>query len=330
MNEQADISIIVPCYNAEKHLPDCLASLKAQRGPCIEMIFIDDGSVDATGRILDDFAAGDPRASVVHIPNGGVSAARNRGLDMATGRYIAFLDADDTLEKDALEMLYALAVSSGAQIVSADHLVYDLDHHLTLRVTEDGLISLIECEPYRLVQQIIHMDRIFNNIWNKLYARPLFDGLRLDEEVRIGEDALLNIQLYLRAEKIAHLPEFTYVYRIHSASAMAGVKNHSEAHQPMLRSMSRILLEAGVKERYFKDFLQTCIWIDEKQRGIRACMRTFDQRVRPLAMEGVQREKLGEENQRLFDLISRGMFPAFYVLMRIREKLTGRKWGIRR
>ena len=148
--------------------------------------------------------------------------------------------------------------------------------------------------------------------------------------MRIGEDVLLNIQLYLRAKGIAHLPEVTYQYRVHGASAMAGVKNHSEAHQPMLRGMSRILLESGVKEHYFKDYLQTCIWMDEKQRGIRACMRTFDALVRPLAMEGVQREKLNEENRRLFDLISRGMFPAFYVLMRIREKLTGKKWGIRR
>jgi len=331
MNGQADISIIVPCYNAETYLPDCLESLKAQCAPRIEMIFIDDGSADATGRILDDFAAEEPRARVIHIPNGGVSAARNLGLDMATGRYIAFLDADDQLEAQALEMLWQLAEDTGAQIVSSDHIVIDMDKSISLRVQEDDLyVRRLQESPERVVREIIHMHRIYNNIWNKLYDRALFDGVRLYEGVRIGEDALLNIQLYLRAKGIAHLPEFTYRYRVHSASAMAGVKNHSQAHQPMVRGMSAVLLESGKKEHYFKDFLQTCIWIDEKQRGIRACMRTFDARVRPLALEGVQREKLDEENRRLFDLINRGMFPAFYVLMRIREKLTGKKWGIRR
>ncbi len=331
MNPQADISVIVPCYNAEKHLKDCLESLKAQTGPQIEMIFIDDGSRDATGAMLDAFAAGEPRAKVIHIPNGGVSAARNHGLDMAAGRCIAFLDADDVLGCGALRMLFERMQETGAQIVSADHLIVDLDKQISLRVQEtDAFEQIRENRPDRIVKEIIHMHRIYNNIWNKLYDRALFDGLRLDEGVRIGEDALLNIQLYLRAEKIAHLHELTYQYRIHGASAMAGVKDHSQAHQPMLRGMSRILLACGVKGKYFRDYLQSCVWIDEKQRGIRACMKTFDQRIRPLVMEGVCEQDVSEQDRRLYRLVSSGTFPAFYVLMRVREKLTGKKWGIRR
>ncbi len=327
MNERrADISVIVPCYNAERYLSVCLESLKAQKKPQIEMIFIDDGSRDGTGAMLDAFAQGEPRARVIHQANGGVSAARNRGLQLATGRYIAFMDADDALEDDALARLHAHAEKIGAQIVSANHTLLDM---------EKGRRAQVHIEPVRqqsadIVREIIHMHRIYNNIWNKLYDRSLFEGLSLDEGVRIGEDALLNLQLFLRAGKVAHLDGSTYVYRVHSQSAMATIQGHSQAHQPMLRSMSAILLKSGVKGRYFRDFLQSCIWIDEKERGIRACMKTFNERVRPLALEGVQEGELSRADARLYRLVRGGRFPAFYVLMRVREKLTGKRWGIRR
>lgn len=321
-----DISIIVPCYNAERYISVCLESLRAQKRPVVEMIFIDDGSKDATGAILDSFAKEEPRAKVVHIPNGGVSAARNRGLSMATGRYIAFVDADDALEESGLLTLYHEAVRTGAQIVSANHTLFDMEKNERVRVE----VKPVTQEPMEIVREIIHMHRIYNNLWNKLYDRALFEGLSLDEGVRIGEDALLNMQLFLRARKTVHLDAYTYVYRVHSQSAMAGVRGHSQAHQPMLRSMSAILLREGVKEMFFKDFLQSCVWIDEKERGIRACMKTFRERVYPLAMEGVEEDRIPQHDQRLYRLVKTGCFPAFYMLMRVVEKLTGRRWGIRR
>lgn len=324
--QQADISVIVPCYNAQRYLNVCLESLRAQKDPEIEMILIDDGSTDATGEMLDAFEAAEPRARVIHIPNGGVSAARNRGLAMARGRYIAFMDADDALEEDSLSLLYQQAIETDAQIVSANHTLFDMEKSARVRVEVEPVTQ----QPMEIAREIIHMHRIYNNLWNKLYDRALFDGLRLDESVRIGEDALMNLQLFLRARKVAHLDAYTYVYRVHSQSAMAGVKGHSQAHQPMLRAMSTALCSAGVKELYFRDFLQSCVWIDEKERGIRACMKTFDARVRPLAMECIDEERIPQQDRRLYKLVKAGRFPAFYVCMRIREKLTGRRWGIRR
>ena len=117
MKHRPDISVIVPCYNAQRFLSVCLESLKAQTSPEIEMIFIDDGSTDETGGMLDRFAEGEPRAVVVHQKNAGVSAARNRGIDMAGGRYIAFMDADDALEENGLFVLYQHALHSNAQIM---------------------------------------------------------------------------------------------------------------------------------------------------------------------------------------------------------------------
>lgn len=326
MESQPDISVIVPCYNAERYLSVCLESLKAQRQPEIQMILIDDGSTDATGEMLDRFARSDPRARVIHVENGGVSSARNRGLALASGRYIAFVDADDALEENALKRLYDFAEQTGAQIVSANHTLFDMDKGQRVPVEVPPVMQ----EPAEIAREIIHMHRIYNNVWNKLYDRTLLADLRMDEGVRIGEDALFNLQLYLRAERVAHLPQYTYVYRVHSRSAMAGVRGYSEAHQPMLRGMNAILLESGEKERYFKDFLQSCVWIDEKERGIRACMRTFEARVSPLVVSGVREEALSEADAKLYRLVKGGRFPAFYTMMRVREKVIRRKWGIRR
>lgn len=321
-----DISIIVPCYNADRYLNVCLESLKAQRYPEIEMILIDDGSTDATGAILDRFAREEPRARVIHMQNSGVSAARNRGLDAAQGRYIAFMDADDALEENSLRTLYQQAVRTGAQIVSANHTLFDMEKGRRIPVEIEPVVQL----PAQIAKEIIHMHRIYNNLWNKLYDRTLLEGLRLDESVRIGEDALLNLQLFLRAHRVSHLPDRTYVYRVHSRSAMASIRGYSQAHQPMLRSMSAILIDQGVKELYFRDFLQSCVWLDEKERGIVVCMKTFGAKIRPLVLQGVQEERIPRQDRRLYRLVRGGLFPAFYMLMRVREKLTGRRWGIRR
>ena len=327
MNALIDVSVIVPCFNAERYLSVCLESLKAQRSPEIEMIFIDDGSTDATGAILDAFARKEPRAKVLHIHNSGVSAARNWGISQASGRYIAFVDADDALEENGLAILYQGAMRSGAQITSANHVLFDMARSQRIPVQIEPVVQ----QPSEIVKEIIHMHRIYNNIWNKLYDRELFaDGLRLDESVRIGEDALLNLQLYLRAHKVVHLPESTYVYRVHSQSAMASIREYAEAHQPMLRGMSALLLREGIKELYFRDFLQSCVWIEEKFQGIRACMRVFNERIRPLVLEGVDAARIPEKDAKLYRMVTRGSFPVFYTLTRAREKLTGKRWGIRR
>ena len=175
------------------------------------------------------------------------------------------------------------------------------------------------------------MHRIYNNLWNKLYVRELFaDGLKLDENVRIGEDALLNLQLYLHAKSVAHIPDHTYVYRVHARSAMANMGMYSQAHQPMLHGMSAILTREGVKEIYFRDFLQSCVWVDEKEAGIMACMRRFNAEIRPLVLENIDPEKITEQDKRVYKAVAGGYFPQVYILLRVREKLTRKKWGIRR
>ena len=321
-SKQPDISLIIPCYNTDRYLDVCLSGIRVQTEPDIEILLIDDGSTDATGAILDRYAASDERATVIHTANHGVSAARNLGLSIAKGRYISFADADDAFEEHALAILFTEAEKSGAEIVSAGHMLFDTKMQMRTRVEETGISE----NPREVVRRIIHMHRVYNNIWNKLYKADLFaDGLKLDESVHIGEDALLNLQLYLRARRIVHIPEYTYVYRVHDRSAMARIGDYCEAHQPMLNAMNRILLAAGEKGTYFRDFLESAVWFHEKETGIFAAMKQFNAKIRPLVTEGLQERDIPREDRRLFLTVQRGCFPAWYVSRRVLRKLERRK-----
>ncbi len=327
MKTRPDISVVVPCYNTERYLKVCLESLAVQKTPEIEFLLIDDGSTDATGALLDIFAEQEPRAHVMHLKNRGVSAARNTGIDMARGSYIAFVDSDDALEDGALAKLYQAAIRNHAEIQSANHTLFDMNQGNRVPVEIEPVIQ----QPSEIVREIIHMHRIYNNLWNKLYAASLFqNGPRLDERVRIGEDALLNMQLYMRAERVAHEPACTYVYRIHKESAMSTMGRYREAHQPMLMAMNELLIAEGVKEEYFRDFLQSAVWVDEKEAGIREAMSRFNTDIRPKAVSGVREEKLSQADRRLYRIVESGLFPQFYYAMRVKEKLGGKRWGIRR
>ena len=107
------VSVIVPVYNAEKYLPACLDSLLAQSLTDFELLLVDDGSRDASGAICDEYAVRDSRIRVFHIPNGGVSAARNLGLDHARGEFVVFVDADDRVMPDHLERFARSGIGEG-------------------------------------------------------------------------------------------------------------------------------------------------------------------------------------------------------------------------
>ena len=108
MEKNPLISVIVPIYDVESYLPKCVESVLRQTYTNLEIILVDDGSPDNSGKICDDFAARDPRVRVIHKENGGLSSARNAGLDAAHGEYITFLDSDDWIAEDAYEHLLSV------------------------------------------------------------------------------------------------------------------------------------------------------------------------------------------------------------------------------
>ena len=206
------ISVIVPVYNAENYLSACLDSILSQTYQDFEIILIDDGAKDASGQICDAYAGKDPRIQVVHQENGGVSRARNRGLELATGELISFIDSDDTLEPDMYELLVRVMQEHNADISHCGykHIVGEEIRlvHDTKRVIPQNTQEALDC----------FVDgRLFGGgLWNKLYRRELLDGLSFREDLKNNEDILFNFEAFRRANRsvFADYPLYNYIARV--------------------------------------------------------------------------------------------------------------------
>lgn len=198
------VSLIVPCYGVEKYLHRCIESAVSQTHDNIEIILIDDGSLDKSGDIAEEFAKKDKRIIVIHKKNGGVSSARNAGIDAAAGDYLCFADGDDWLEPDYIEYLLGLAVSTRSDIALSDRV------HVAKRIIRDNpnkddyngdveVVTASEC----IKRQFYYKIRTVA-VFNKLYKASLFKhGIRFNSNFFMGEGFNFNIKIYQKASKIA-------------------------------------------------------------------------------------------------------------------------------
>ena len=202
------ISVIIPVYNVSKYLSRCINSVRTQ-AHVKEILLIDDGSTDDSGILCDAYAAMEPLVKVLHKENGGLSSARNAGLDLAQGEYVACVDSDDFFEPGAYEKLLSCAQRHEADLVCAGR--SDL-----IGGIGDKTLGLCP-EPEETVTGPEFVARMFtwqgvdSAAWDKLYKRSLFDGLRYPEG-KICEDVPVTYRAALKANKVALLPEPVYVY----------------------------------------------------------------------------------------------------------------------
>lgn len=228
----AKVSLIVPVYNVEKYLGKCLESCRNQTLNDLEIICVDDGSTDSSGRILDEFAAEDSRVIVIHKENGGVSSARNAGLKAANGELIMFLDADDFLEKNACERVWVETREEETEIIvfSADYFPKHPEpaHREWLQsVLHTWQQRFYGFEPYIL----FNMPGARPFIWHQAFSAKLIKehGLAFSEELKIGEDNLFQCMVFPHAKRFSFLPDVLYHYRVGRAdSAMEQVKGPVE------------------------------------------------------------------------------------------------------
>lgn len=212
MEQNILVSVIVPVYNVQQYLPKCVDSILAQTYANLEIILVEDGTKDDSGLICDDYARQDSRIRVIHKPNGGLSSARNAGLDIARGEYIVFADSDDWLEPDAYESMLSLAQQENVKLVCAGR--YDADG-------ETGEKTLGLCPPRQevisgeeLVRRIFTWENIDSAAWDKLYHRSLFRERRYPVG-KIVEDVPVTYLIALEAGQAAMLnkPVYNYLHR---------------------------------------------------------------------------------------------------------------------
>lgn len=173
------ISIIVPVYNIEQYLPKCIESIKQQTYRNLEIILVDDGSTDDSGRICDEMALTDERIKVIHKKNGGLADARNAGINAATGGYIGFVDGDDYIDDDMYELLYDAARNTGAEIASCGVYYEDRGDIINkARYSEDTLV-LDRTQTYAAL--FGYPDILGCSCWNKLYVKSVFESMRFKD-----------------------------------------------------------------------------------------------------------------------------------------------------
>lgn len=209
------ISVIIPVYNAEKYLRECVNSVCTQTYSDLQIILVDDGSKDASGAICDALAEKDPRVQVIHQSNQGVSAARNAGLKAATGDLVSFIDADDTLDPDMYEFLVRLMEEHDADI---SHCAYRHIVGEEVRLVHDTRQVYPQSRNEAL--QCLVGSRLFvGSLWNKLYRCEVLKGLRFDEDIKINEDILYNYFAFKNAGTSVFADVCKYNYIAHKTSS---------------------------------------------------------------------------------------------------------------
>ena len=206
------VSIIIPVYNAADKLPRLLDSILSQDEPDFEVIAVDDGSRDGSLAVLREYAEKDARIRPVHQENGGVSAARNRGLAEASGTYVQFADADDWLPMDSVKLLSREMESTQAELVIGDfYRVMEENVSRKGSIKEGGVLDIREYADELLKTPA---DFYYGVLWNKLYRRDILEAhqVRMDESVHFAEDMIFNLQYLPHVKRVAVCKAPVYYY----------------------------------------------------------------------------------------------------------------------
>ena len=263
------VSLIVPIYRAEAFLGQCVTSLLVQTVRDFELLLVDDGSPDGSGALCDVYAAKDSRVRVIHKPNGGVSAARNAGLDAARGDYVVFVDSDDYVDPDHLEQLLALRQTISCPkkaLFFTDYRSFgpkgDLKCSYPEPITED--FSAISAQAFR---DLVFGFRLFSPCC-KLYQRSIIEEthLRFDTSIRTAEDFDCNMRYLAQIDFICYRPIPSYHYRVDyktytpSNQGVLGESEIKSAHL-MANGIKDLANRMGVYEEVRQDFFR---WVAMK------------------------------------------------------------------
>ena len=217
-NSSGMISVIVPIYNVEPYLPRCIESIQNQTYSNLEIILVDDGSPDNSGKICDEYAAKDARIRVLHTKNQGVCCARNAGIEMATGEFLTFCDGDDSIKDTMLEELHRNLLATQADIsICSRELVYG-EHTLSSKDLPDAQLLVFDAPA--CIQNVLHTKYYSVGPAFRLFRRSLLGDIRFDPAHLSYEDYVYSAKLFLRAKKVCYSKRPLYNYTQREGSAM--------------------------------------------------------------------------------------------------------------
>lgn len=237
------ISVIIPVFNTKQYLQMCLDSILAQTYQNLEIIFIDDGSTDGSAELLDSFVQLDSRIRVIHQKNGGVSSARNRGIEEAKGDWLSFIDSDDMLDPAMYSTLMKLIQTYDVRIA---HCSYSrINGDVVKHIGNSGAVHLQNTA--QALECLLTGKLFVGSCWTKLYDRTLFETVRFSTGIRTNEDMLVNFQLFSQVEQSAFADVCRYHYVTSETSSCIRTPQRKRA-EDLLTVNRRMLAENAAPE----------------------------------------------------------------------------------
>ena len=260
--EQNLISVIMPVYKTEEsHLRKAIESIINQSYPELEIILVDDGSPDQCGAICDTYAGTDNRVRVIHKKNGGVSSARNCGLEIVTGDYIFFVDSDDILEKNAIEVLFLITKNANSDITicSCRHVKEKNKESEHCDNAQQRLKTVDSAEAVKNLSYNVHVFEELEPtaVWGKLYKKAVAQNLRFNENMNIGEDFIFNYFAICNSKVVTYCNLKLYNYNFVETSLM----NNKTYSPKLMKSFEELVkFENSQRDtRYTNEVIVRCV-----------------------------------------------------------------------
>lgn len=266
MTQQPKVSVIIPVYNVEEYLPKCLDSVINQTLKDIEIICINDGSTDNSLGILNEYASKDNRIKIIDQENQGVSSARNKGIAIARGEYLAFLDGDDFFDTTLLEKVYKEIIKKNTDILIFGTYEFNSEGYKNIRWDMQLLQDFTEEKlAQNQLELFIHL---LHSLWDKLYRTDFIkkNNILFPTDVKVAEDNIFVLETYLKHASYAFLPECLYYYRIgREGSATTNNKdciiNQIAAFKHLEKTLIYQSQDIVTKRIVINQFLDGCIWL---------------------------------------------------------------------
>lgn len=244
------VSIIIPIYNAQIYLKQCVESVLGQSMKDLEVVLIDDGSTDESGKMCDIWKEMDKRVKVLHIDNMGVSNARNKGLEIAKGEFIMFVDSDDWMNCRMVETLYNKITSKNLEVVFCDYIKVSEEKQIKCEKVLEYQIYENEQVPI-VIRNMFGGGKYFSSVWRGIYRKSIIDQYNIRfENIKFAEDMLFNIEYLFDCKKVEVSRECLYYYRENLTSSLQKLKNDIKEMQKLSYKIYKLLNRYDNINRY--------------------------------------------------------------------------------
>lgn len=320
------VTIVVPVYKVEKYIDRCIKSILNQTYKNLEIILVDDGSPDNCGKICENYAQKDERIKVVHKENGGLSDARNAGISISNGKYISFIDSDDYIDPEYIELLYKTIKKDKSDMAISSHkVIYENGTVLEKATKEESILK-----PKEVLKRILYDDGIDLSAWAKLYKIELFKEIRYPKG-RLFEDAATTYKLVDKCEKISIISRSTYNYIIRGNS-ITNI-NFSEKKMDLIISTEEMCnyikkkypdLEEAANRRLMYAYLSTLTQLvksNEKNENAEKKLYGYIKQNSKMIL----RDKNVPKRDKVAIISTKFGLGFYKIIWKIYEKLTGRR-----